>query len=372
MPAVRADQVDRARRRARRPSRPTGRSSRSASVAAHRPPQPLAAGPAVGVGPPAAGVGQPAARTADQQQPHVLGAGRAARARGATAASNRDSASASRPHGPGCSISSQRWAGEAVATAESPRASACTEQRLSSSRPGGDGPARSVRQTAHRPVPRCVATAPIVPAPGAVAVGDGGDRLGDQPPGQGQPVGGVQPRQVADLELAGREQRGQRRPRTSAGKECDAPAGDQRRPGRRRRPGATQRSRRRSRSTVSGGQRGRGRRLGERRHRLGPDLRPGAGAQPVGDLGRVHAAQPLAAGRRSPRRRRPGRVAGRRGRGRAAASRAAPGRRRPACARGPARTRRPPTGSPEWTPMVRWRADLAERRRPSAGSRAGR
>ena len=41
---------------------------------AGRPPQALPARAAVGVGPPPAGVGEPVTRTADQQQPHVLGA----------------------------------------------------------------------------------------------------------------------------------------------------------------------------------------------------------------------------------------------------------------------------------------------------------
>ena len=72
MPAVRADQVGRSGRRLADRSVPGG-GEQVGVGGPGRPPQPLPTGPGVGVGPAGVGVGQPAARTADQQEPDVLG-----------------------------------------------------------------------------------------------------------------------------------------------------------------------------------------------------------------------------------------------------------------------------------------------------------
>ena len=351
-PGPAAGRAARSRRRARRacrPGRPAGRRGSPTEPSqgaveqvgvgrAHRPPQPLAAGPAVGVGPAAPGVGQPAAGTADQQQPHVLGAGPPRPAAGATAASNRDSTSASRPHGPGCSISSQRCAGDAVATGESPRRqrlhrAAAVVQPAGGAEPGHAlHPAGSVGAASPRP--------PVAPAPasGTVAIASVTSRRA-----RVEPVGGVQAGQVADLELAGRQQRRQRRAHL-AGEGVRAPPGDQRRPGRRRRRGA--------RSAAGGAAAAPCRRSARRRRPTGPAARPARAAPAPRSAARSRSATSAGSTRPSQSLQAgehrgdvvPDASPGRRGRGRGAASRAAAGRRRRACARGPAPTRRRPSG----------------------------
>ena len=254
-PGRAAGRAARSRRRARRACR-RGRSAAAAGSPtepsqgaveqvgvgrAHRPPQALAAGPAVGVGPPATRTrpaGRPDAGPAAAARSPPGPGGPAA---GATAASKRDSASASRPHGPGCSISSQRWAGGGrgdggVAPGQRlHRAAAVVQPARRPEPPDGGAILGSAELRPHARVVRAVRrvpTAAVVPAGHRWRPHSVTSRRA-----RVSRSAGVQARQVADLQLPGRQQRGQRRPHLG-GEGVGAPAGDQRRPGRRRRPAA--------------------------------------------------------------------------------------------------------------------------------------
>ena len=274
--AVRADQVDRPVR-AGSPTDPSqGASSRSASVDAHRPPDALAARAAVGVGPPPARVGQP------------LPGRRTSSSRTFSARDRRASA--------GATVPVEARLGQRVAP---PRAGLLDQhpapgrgRRRDGGVPARQGPHRApvLVQPAQRPdrdggtvggeppvtpptgssvAPVRVPTTPIVPGGRIGTAGDRGDRVGDQSAGQRHPVVGIQPGQVAHLELARGQQLGQRVAHR-AGERVRAPPGQQARPGRRRRRGA--------RSAAGGASAAPSPRSAPRPRRPGPAAPPARGA----------------------------------------------------------------------------------------------
>ena len=284
MPAVRADEVD-------GPVGPfahravPGRGQQVGVRRPDRPPQPLPAGPAVGVGPAAAGVGQPLAGAADQQQPHVLRPGPPGQQRGDRLVEAR--------------------LGQRVA---SPRAGLLDEQPALGRGGGGDGGV-AAGQRPHG------AAAVVQPADGRAgrsvrttssAGGSARSRPGGRRPGT-TATDSVTSRRASVSRSAGSRpgrsptlsspaaSRAASAARTSPGKEWERrPASRVTRPSVAVAERAAQ-PRAQAQHGVGGERGGRGR-LGQRGDRLGAHLRPGRRAQPVGHLGRVDPAEPLAAG----------------------------------------------------------------------------
>ena len=266
VPAVGADQVDRARRRLAHRPVPRQRRAARRRTRADRPPQPLRARagcrrrPTAGRsrpagrrgGGPAAAARSPARAPAGQQRRHPRG---------------RTGTRAARPGPRGRAARPAASAGPATRWRPGSRraASACTEQRAASSRPGRPRePARRVRS-------------PRRPRRRPAGVGDDRDRLGDQPAGAASSRSAASsPGRSPTFSSPAGQQRGQRRRGRRPGRSCvRRPATSATRPPAAVAQHAPQpaaapaaRCRRRARPRPP--------RLGQRRDRLRPHLRPGA------------------------------------------------------------------------------------------------